>query len=191
MNKKSKRRVTTQQIALDYLYMAQKYRNHGRFRKALNAVRVALNAWPKCAEAYNELGLIHRKLEESQESIAAYQKALKLKPKSAAIALNLGICFLYEGDEASALKYFKRSIKIKPRYAYAHFNLGSTYFDSARYDIAIDHLEKAIRLDPQFLASYEICAMAYLILNEKKKANILFKKAEKIKRQVRLKYVVG
>jgi len=64
-----------QKIANDYLVLAQKYRKQGRFQKALNALRVSLNTWPKFAEAHHELGLVHRQLGESQEAIVAYQKA--------------------------------------------------------------------------------------------------------------------
>ena len=103
--------------------------------------------------------------------------------------MNLGICYLYEEKEDAAIECFKKAVQAEPRYAYAHFNLGSTYFDQARYDLAVSHLEKAIQYDPHFLAAYEICAMAYLILKQKQKAQGLFKKAEKIKRQARLKHV--
>jgi len=91
----------------------------GRFHKALNAIRVALNTDSKFAEAYNEKGLVHRKLGESGAAIKAYQKAFRLKPKSAPIALNLGICYLYEENEKQAEIYFKKAVQLGPRYGYA------------------------------------------------------------------------
>jgi len=192
MAKSSAQKVMTQkQIAQDYLALAQKYRREGRFNKALNALRVALNTYPKYAQAYNELGLVHRKLGESKEARAAYQKALRLNPKSSTAALNLGICYLYEEKEGQAIFYFKKAVQNDPHYGYAFFNLGSTYFDQAKYDLAIENLEKAIELEPTYLASYEICAMAHLILGNKDKAEHLYQSSEKFKRQARLKNVIG
>ncbi|MBI2646051.1 MAG: tetratricopeptide repeat protein [Deltaproteobacteria bacterium] len=114
-----------------------------------------------------------------------------MNPKSATTALNLGICYLYQEKEDRALVHFKKAVQNDPKYAYAFFNLGSTYFDQGKYPLAIEALEKAIHLDPTYIASYEICAMAHLILNQKDKAEELYKKSEGFKRQARLKNVIG
>jgi len=171
--------------------MAKKYRMGGRFHKALNAIRVALNTDSKFAEAYNEKGLVHRKLGESGAAIKAYQKAFRLKPKSAPIALNLGNCYLYEENEKQAEIYFKKAVQLGPRYGYAHFNLGALYFEQGKYPVAVKHLEKSIQYDPAFLGAYEICAIACLMLKETQKAEKIQRKAEKIKRVARLQYAVG
>jgi tetratricopeptide (TPR) repeat protein len=123
------------------------YYNSGYYLKAIELYRQSLSTVGDFPEAYYNMGLAFRKLNQIDSSIAAYGRALALKGDYPQALNNLAFIYLqYRPDLNQALPLAERAVMLKPlnpdfldTYARILFSLGQV-------DSACVVLEKAIFL---------------------------------------------
>jgi Flp pilus assembly protein TadD len=93
-------------------------------------------------EAYYELGMLDRAIEE-------FQKAIELKPGYADAHNNLGSMLGIKGQYEEAVEEFRKAIRSRPGFARAHNNLGVAFMNLGRHGEAEGEFETALGLDPE------------------------------------------
>lgn len=74
----------------------------GDYQHALTLLEKVVKADPRNADAWNYLGLSHRKLKRFDQSLAAYQKALAINPDHRGANEYLGELYLQTGEVEKA-----------------------------------------------------------------------------------------
>jgi tetratricopeptide (TPR) repeat protein len=86
----------------------------GEFRKAVEALRRALQKDRKCAEAYYNMGIAQRGQNLNTMAISAYKEAIKLKPGLIEAHLNLGNIYVDMKNMGLALQCFQAAVRLDP-----------------------------------------------------------------------------
>lgn len=86
----------------------------GEFRKAVEALRRALQKDRKCAEAYYNMGIAQRGQNLNTMAISAYKEAIKLKPDLIEAHLNLGNIYVEMKNMGLALRCFQTAVRLDP-----------------------------------------------------------------------------
>ncbi len=104
-----------QQRAKVHTDLGMLYTQAGNMGVAIQEARIALEADPNFAPAYNLLGLVHMMLRESSQAQSNFEQALKLAPGDPEIANNYGWFLCQAGRETEAIQQFMLSAK-NPHY---------------------------------------------------------------------------
>lgn len=97
------------------LELATGYYTRGQFETALDEVKLALQAQPGLAEAFNMRGLIYQALGDDRLAEDSYRRALELKPGDADAMHNFGWFLCQKQRMPEAMAQFQRAIAT-PRY---------------------------------------------------------------------------
>jgi type II secretory pathway predicted ATPase ExeA/TPR repeat protein len=109
----------------------------------------AIEADPKNAEAFFDLGKLNTKSKDYKKAIIAYQEAAYLNYRSPDTFYNLGFIYASTKDYATAEKMFLRAIDLKPQYLdKALFNLAVVQQKQGKKQQSIENLEKALKINP-------------------------------------------
>lgn len=140
---------------------ADAHNSLGRAYWLLNQPEAALRHYRRAAElclrdgrpdsaarAWNNIGIVHRSLDNNQEAMAAYREAVRLDPEFAAVRNNLGFLLLVEGRLQEAVVELRAAIGQDAALAQAHANLGLAYAMSRQWSAARAALAEAERLAP-------------------------------------------
>ena len=79
----------------------------GDYETAIAAFETALAQDPRSAEAHNQLGYIHRRLQEFDRAFAHYRTALALDPAHTGAHHYIGEAYLETGDLAAAERHLR------------------------------------------------------------------------------------
>ena len=113
---------------------AKKQFELGQLEDAKAQFEKAVLLEPRNVEAYNNLGLVLKKMGRSEEAFEQYRKALAIDPQCVECLNNLGALYLVTHDLAEAEANFQKAIQEKPDYADPYFHLGILL--EARGDVA-------------------------------------------------------
>ena len=120
------------------------------FQYAEKAVRLD----PSFVKAYDQLGLCHAGLNQTEEAIQAYKEAIRLNQQQALHwpwpPMNLGTLLLRLNRLDEAEVYLRDSVSIEPQFPVAHLRLGQLLEKKERYEEAIAELEQAAKFDPTY-----------------------------------------
>lgn len=116
---------------------------------------------PDAGFAYNELGLLERRVGRPSEAIRYFQKALSLCPRWALAWANLSACYADTKSIDSAIYSGLIAIELDSMFALAYYNLGLSYQLSQQYELAIVQLNRACRLDTTYANAYFNLSLAY------------------------------
>lgn len=111
------------EIASIYVHIASCRKELGRFREALEALRVAEEYNRELKEIYNLRGFCHFKLKEHEEAIAAFEKAIELDPGSAIDYANIGSNLREMGHIQEAIRLYRIALEIDPDIQFARDNI--------------------------------------------------------------------
>jgi len=106
---------------------------------------------PDCFEAYCQLGLILRQLNQWDGALASLQKAVQLKPGFPKLNLLIGSLHKQQGHFEAAAECCRREIQIDPANADAHYNLGLVLQNLDRPEEAIAAYQTALALRPNYV----------------------------------------
>jgi len=129
------------------------YFERGNMGVALEEARIAIEADPDYAPAYNLLGLVHMDLRENAVAQQHFEHAHRLSPNDPDINNNFGWFLCQSGREEESLSYFLAAIK-NPLYnnpARSYVNAGLCAVRKNLDRDAIDFFERALRLEPDNL----------------------------------------
>lgn len=125
------------------------YYQVGNMGVALQEARVAAEADPNYAPAYNLLGLIHMSLRESGPAQADFERAVRLAPGDPDIANNYGLFLCSNGREREAIQQFMQAVK-NPLYklpSRSYTNAGLCAMRMKDDKAAEDYFQRATRAD--------------------------------------------
>ena len=130
----------------------------GDHARALEMYERVIAAQPSNADAYNNLGAIHRSQRDFARAEEAYRRALAIDPTLAAAWSNLGVVLEALGKNDEAVAAFQSALRLDPSNAGTKANLGAQYFRAGLYPEARRVLDEAIAADPYLAEGHYILA---------------------------------
>ena len=133
--------------------LASAYFERGNMGVALEELRIAVDADPNYAQAYNVLGLVHMDLRENAVAQQQFERGLRLAPNDPDINNNYGWFLCQTGHEEQSIAYFLAALK-NPLYktpARSYVNAGLCSMKRNNERDAIDYFEHALRSEPDNL----------------------------------------
>ena len=143
---------------------------------------------PNYADAYNNLGVLYKELEEHQKAKDCYEKAIVINPNYTDAHYNLGNIFKELGENQKAKECYEKVIEINPNYVDAHNNLGVIFQELGEYQKAKDCYEKTIELNPNYTAAHNQHLKTLYFVNNQ---SLLFKKLDSITKEGKVNAVIG
>lgn len=125
------------------------YLQDQRYGVALEEARIAIEADPSYAPAYNLLGLVHMFLQESGPAEENFRRALSLAPADPEINNNYGWFLCQSGREQQSIERFMTAVK-NPLYATPGrplTNLGVCYLRLKDDKSAEEFFQRAVRAE--------------------------------------------
>jgi len=132
----------------------------GHHRKAIEAIRKAVQHNPTLASAHNNLGNALSDQGLHEEAMESYLTAVKINPDSAEMHSNLGNSLYELGRYDEAVAKYNRALELKPDYAEAHNNL-SRFKTYTKDDPQIEIIKK--RLADPGLSELELMHLSFAI----------------------------
>jgi len=133
--------------------LASAYFERGNMGVALEELRIAIDADPTYAPAFNVLGLVHMDLRENAVAQQHFERALKLSPNDPDINNNYGWFLCQNGREEQSIAYFLAAVK-NPLYstpARSYVNAGLCSMKKNNERDAFDYFQRALRSEPDNL----------------------------------------
>ncbi len=139
-----------------------------RFAIAIDRQNDALQWDPNAAYAFNELGLLERRLENYPNAIRYFEKAIEHSPQWALPWTNLSAVYIDDEEYDLAVTCGERAAQLNPTNPLVQFNLGIAYssLKPGRIKDAIKHYQKTLELDPGMSDAYFNLGLLYF--NEEK-----------------------
>ncbi|MGO4912082.1 tetratricopeptide repeat protein [Leeuwenhoekiella sp. W20_SRS_FM14] len=97
------------------------------FAKAAAYFEKAVKEDPDFAFAWDNLGLMYRKLNKFDEAIAAYESSIQVDPYGLMPLQNIAIVYQYKEDYANALKSYERLAAIDASNPEVFYGIGTIY----------------------------------------------------------------
>jgi len=129
---------------------------------------------------HNNLGIVLREQNRTEEAIKHYLQALRSNPDYALAHYNLSNAYAEQGKDKKVIEACKQAIRIRPDYADAHYNLGVAHAGSGKYEEAIEAFQQAIRIDPDYLQAHYNLGGVYAGLGKYREAIETFKQVIRI-----------
>lgn len=142
-------RAPDRTTARRHLVDAQTALAAGDAAAARKRLQLALQADPKCAEAYVALGTIDFQSGNTAESIQHYGKAIALQPGSYSGHYNLALAYLRQHRLQDGKAELERAVKLDRNQADAAYDLGVVLLQLGQPSGALPHLTRARTLDPK------------------------------------------
>ena len=149
----------------------------GRFSKAIELYKRAIQLKPDYAEAYNNMGVAYKESNDFSAAIESYKKAFSIHPGLVEAYNNLGLAFNKQGEYQKSIETYKKALELKPDYAEAHNNLGVIYNELYKHEEAVISYNKAIYFNSEYVSAYYNLGNAFSALDNNEDAVINFKKA--------------
>lgn len=142
----------------------------GDFQQAVEHYRQAVKLKPDFADAYCNMGVALKEIEEFDAAIDGYQHALSITPEDAEIHNNLGEVFYIQRNLNAAVASFRQAIKLNANLPLVHQNLALTFKAQDNLAAAIVHYELAAKLSPDNREWHKQLGILFQILNRQDKA---------------------
>jgi tetratricopeptide (TPR) repeat protein len=155
----------------DYFLSAYQKDDKGDYRRALADYNQSITLKPDLAVAYNNRGLLKKKLNDYRGALADYNQSIALKPDLALAYINRGL-LKYEklNDYRGALADYNQSITLKPDLAVAYNNRGNLKKRLNDVKGALADFNQSIVLKPDFAEAYSNRGILKVKLNDVKGA---------------------
>lgn len=140
---------TSSNEARNYFDRAEEYDIKGDFNTAKKFYLKAIKKDAKYVEAYDNLGLVYRRLGEFDKAIEYYKKSIELFPLGTMAHQNLAAVYSFKKDYKSAINEYEVILEISPDDPEGYFGMASSYMMLSQFDdalvnaiIALDLYEK-------------------------------------------------
>jgi hypothetical protein len=121
--------------------------------KELEMYRLAIEHYPKYAEAHSNLGTAYLYQGRTEDALQAFRIAAKNAGRDGYIHHRLGVVYLRLARYQEAIKQFREALSKEPELADAHYHLGECYRNLGDEKKAIEHFEKTLEIDPNYIAA--------------------------------------
>lgn len=121
----------------------------GSWAEARRLLEACVKDAPGFFDAWNNLGVAARRMDDLEAAEGHFRMALQLRPEAYEPLANLAeaLSTLEKRDEALAIA--KQALRIRPKDAGANAMVGIQYFLAGRYAECVPYLEAAARTDPR------------------------------------------
>jgi Tfp pilus assembly protein PilF len=116
----------------------------GDYARALEFFQHALERDAALPSAWNNLGVVCRRLGKLDEAREAFERAFRLDPSNADVLTSLGAVALKQSDPGNALQYLDLALELQPGHAIAHANRALTLCVFGRLEEAEEALAISI-----------------------------------------------
>ncbi len=148
--------------ALEHYVKATAMSKAGDLKGALGELRLAVEIHPTFVQAFNEIGVLHLRMNDNAEAATAFRSALKINSESFAPLLNLGIALFNLKQYVEAETVLRAAIKLDLSSVVAHFFLGQALANEGKFDEAETELLIATKAgDPKMREAHRILAIIY------------------------------
>ncbi len=163
-----------------YLILGMSLLEAGKYSKATNLLKTAIEQVPPQAAVHNMLGLVQQSNLEAEDAISCFQNAIQLDPEFAQAHYNLGCCFIYLENYQSAENSLRKAVACQARYPEAHYNLGQALLKQGKLREAAQSFVAAARENPKYLKSFLALAEVYIELEDPEKARLAISQAHRL-----------
>lgn len=116
----------------------------------------AIELYPKYAEAYQLLGVMHMETGKLPEAEAELQKSTEIEPSLSTGFFALGVCRNLMGKFAEAEPPLLRGLELDPKSPDGQYELSKTYWQLGRWQDAEPRALKSVELKPDYAAPHVI-----------------------------------
>ena len=149
----------------------------GERETAVRRLFQAIEIWPDCVEAYNNLGLIFKEAGQVEQAEACLLKAIQINDCSLKAFYNLAGVY-QDGEYLSDAEIcFRRVLELDPTHANAYNNLGVLLEKSYRLAEAEDCYRSAMKWEPEYAPPYFNLGKVLQITNRLAEADQCFTRA--------------
>lgn len=135
------------------------YKN-GNFALSKEKWNQVIQLTPTDGDAYNNLGVVQKKMGDKDGASESYRTCLSLNPTHAEALNNLGVVMLEKLLNEEAEQLFEKSIQANPTYADPHFHLALVFEDKKDIQKAMEKYQSYINLakeiDPELRSRIEM-----------------------------------
>lgn len=117
-------------------------------RLAIQSYQRVVQADPRHARAYLNLGNLLSQEGELGEAMEQYRKVIAIDPKSVKARYNLGTSYLQQRDYLQAEQELQKVIQLDPSFSLGYLALGRVGYEQGDLAKAEIHLRKSLELDP-------------------------------------------
>ncbi len=160
-----------------YNNLGSAYFDKGRYEKAIEVLRTAVELDPKYPEAHHGLAEAYAALGRTEEATKYFAKARDLSPHSAQVLLGLGNYYAAQNRFEEAIEHYRLVLALNPRQAGVHYSLGLMYSRIQDLAAAERHLLKEKALNPTFDETYRLLGTIYEIRGLRERAIQAYDKA--------------
>ncbi len=137
---------TNSDEAKNYFDQAEKYGSKEDLDNAKKFYLKAIKKDSKYVEAYDNLGLVSRRLGNFDKAIKYYKKSIELFPEGQMAHQNLAAVYVIKKDYKSAISEYEAILKISPNNPEGYFGIANSYMMLAQFDNALVNAKKALDL---------------------------------------------
>lgn len=116
--------------------------------KAAESYLEAINDGDNVAEAYCNLGIIHKDIGDVGKALDNFTLSLKHEPRHVEAHYNLGNLYYDVGEFPLARLHYEAAAQIEPGFSLVYFNLGLVHFKLSDLAASLAALEKYRQLEP-------------------------------------------
>ena len=150
---------------------AVKASSAGDPKKAIDSLRLAVNAYPRFVDAYNEMAVQYMRLNELEKALAALKEALRINPEAFEPTLNQGIALFRLTRYAEAETALRAAIKAQEHKALPRHYLGRSLIELENYSEAETELGVSIKLGgKEMKESHRALANLYITKGDNRSA---------------------
>ena len=173
-----KARQKNPEMAADAQYnIGLVYMKEAKYSDAARAFGSAADSKPDFVDAALAQADANMQGKEYSTAISQYKKLADGHPADMRIKNNLGVAIMKSGDVAGARQMFKEIIRIDSNNVPALLNIAQTYYLDGKYGAALSICETAQGINTKNADVYEVMAMCYLKIGDRKSAKNNFAKA--------------
>lgn len=147
------------------------------YRQAREWQEAALAMDSSAAFVINELGLLDRREQRFEESVAKFRRALDFAPTWVLARSNLCGSLVELGRFPEAMAECTLALQRDSTFALAHFNRGMAAYAIGEYAQAIRDFENTIRYDALYLGAYEHKGIVHFSLGELDQARSIWEES--------------
>jgi len=163
------------------------------YRKAIECYKEAIQI-NSAHNAWNNMGIIYERLDQSKEALQCYENAIKSYPEYYIAIVNKGYVLIGMNRQKDALVSFEQAIKISPNDVDAWFGRGDAYGGLMQHEKALECYDKVITIDPTNSNAYKEKGRSLEALGENKRATYYFNISRKLserKKVFKIKAITG
>jgi arylsulfatase A-like enzyme/Tfp pilus assembly protein PilF len=156
-----KDRVASYELISDAIADSQ----HGRYREAIDKLKVASKTEPNLVPAHYLQGLDFYRLQMFPEAIDELQKTVQLSPDYALAVFNLGMAQAHAGQMDAAIATLRRALQLDSTNFEAAFNLGVAFVQKGQLEPAAEAFRQSVTIYPELARGHRALGETLLYMN--------------------------